>query len=151
MSPIANDRFCSEFSTKNKVSQIAVDHPKSPKHPFIAAIQPVTEISKEMREGGILPFDKKAAIGGFRDPLLSIAFAPRDRLPPELFIIERELNMLRGEAELMAKYLARFGTNKRVGTGLVWEQNGAKWEKILGEGHAVGATPASGAKAVRVA
>ncbi|CAL3966464.1 unnamed protein product [Diplocarpon coronariae] len=75
--------------------------------------------------------------------------------------------MLRGEAELMAKYLARFGTNKRVGTGLVWEQNGAKWEKILGEGHgelgsgvskwfliyhpAVGATPASGAKAVRVA
>ncbi len=66
---------------------------------------------------------------------LSVAFAPRDRLPPKLYIIGCELDLLCRDAELMAERLASIGTGQRVGTGSVWEKNGVKWEKILGEEH----------------
>ncbi|KAH6724366.1 prolyl oligopeptidase-like protein [Leptodontidium sp. MPI-SDFR-AT-0119] len=69
------------------------------------------------------------------DPQLSVAFAPRDRLPQKLCIIGCELDLLCGDSEAMAERLANIGTGQRVGTEHVWEQNGVRWEKVLGEEH----------------
>ncbi|KAK0125608.1 hypothetical protein ONS96_009442 [Cadophora gregata f. sp. sojae] len=69
------------------------------------------------------------------DPQLSVAFAPRDKLPPKVYIIGCELDMLCGDSEVMAQKLAKIGTGQRVGTENVWVQNGVKWEKVLGEEH----------------
>lgn len=66
---------------------------------------------------------------------LSVAFAPRDKLPQKLYIIGCELDLLCRDAELMAERLANIGTGQRVGTDSVWEKNGVKWENILGEEH----------------
>ncbi|KAG4417336.1 hypothetical protein IFR04_009551 [Cadophora malorum] len=84
------------------------------------------------------------------DPQLSVAFAPRDKLPRKVYIIGCELDLLCGDAEVMAQRLANIGTDQRVGTKDVWEQNGVKWEKVLGEEHGFDVTPASGAKKVRI-
>ncbi|CZS95614.1 related to triacylglycerol lipase [Rhynchosporium agropyri] len=84
------------------------------------------------------------------DPQLSVAFAPRDELPPKIYIIGCELDLLCGDSEVMARNLANIGHGQRVGTEHVWEQNGVKWEKILGEEHGFDATPATGAKQIRV-
>ena len=69
------------------------------------------------------------------DPQLSVAFAPRAKLPQRLYIIGCELDMLCRDSEVMAERLANMGTGQRVGTESAWEQNGVKWEKVLGEEH----------------
>jgi acetyl esterase/lipase len=70
-----------------------------------------------------------------RDPQLSITYAPREKLPPKLYIIGCELDLLCKDAEIMSEKFAALGDGKRVGTNEVWEQNGIKWEKVMGEEH----------------
>jgi acetyl esterase/lipase len=67
-----------------------------------------------------------------RDPLLSVTFIPRARLPPKIYLIGCERDMLCYEAEKMADKLAAKGTGKREGFDTCWELNGIKFEKILG-------------------
>lgn len=71
----------------------------------------------------------------FRDPQLSVALAPREKLPPKTYLIGCELDMLCRDAELMAEKFASNGNGQRVGTDIAWEENGVRWEKILGEEH----------------
>ncbi|TVY48480.1 Arylesterase [Lachnellula occidentalis] len=78
------------------------------------------------------------------DPLLSVAYAPRERLPPKLYIIGCAHDMLCRDAEIMAKRLAGV-----EGTADTWEMNGVKWEKILGEIHAFDVYPSFGAVKIR--
>ncbi|KAH7342568.1 prolyl oligopeptidase-like protein [Rhexocercosporidium sp. MPI-PUGE-AT-0058] len=85
-----------------------------------------------------------------QDPQLSVALAPRHQLPQKLYIIGCELDLLCGDSEVMAEKLANMGIGQRVGTEHVWEQNGVKWEKVLGEEHGFDVTPAIGAKQVRI-
>jgi acetyl esterase/lipase len=65
------------------------------------------------------------------DPLLSVTYALREKLPPKLYIIGCEHDLLCRDAEIMAKKLANIGET----TDTVWEKNGVKWEKIIGEIH----------------
>ncbi|KAL2075424.1 hypothetical protein VTL71DRAFT_367 [Oculimacula yallundae] len=85
------------------------------------------------------------------DPQLSVAFASREKLPPKLYILGCELDMLCGDAEVMATRFASIGDGPRVGTEHVWEQNGVKWVKVLGEEHGFDAMPAFGDKQIQVA
>lgn len=71
-----------------------------------------------------------------RDPLLSPVFAPKEKLPPKIFVIGCEYDMLCRNAEVMAKNFANArGEGERKGTDDKWEKNGIKWELILGEEH----------------
>lgn len=67
------------------------------------------------------------------DPLLSVTYAPREKLPPKIFIIGCEHDLLCRDAEIMAKKLA--GVGETESSGLVCENNGVKWEKVVGEIH----------------
>lgn len=69
-----------------------------------------------------------------RDPLLSVAYAPREKLPPKIYFFGCELDLLCRDAETMAERLAGGGSDK-LGTDVLWEKNGIKWEKVLGEEH----------------
>ncbi|KAE8444072.1 hypothetical protein EG329_000940 [Mollisiaceae sp. DMI_Dod_QoI] len=85
-----------------------------------------------------------------RDPQASVAFAPREKLPPKICLIGCELDMLCRDSEIMAERLASEGSGQRSGTSEVWEQNGVRWEKILGEEHGFDLIPAQGEEKVRV-
>jgi acetyl esterase/lipase len=69
------------------------------------------------------------------DPLMSVGFAPRDKLPEKLCLVGVEFDLLCRDAEVMAEKLAEVGSGERNGTDVAWEKNGVKWEKILGENH----------------
>lgn len=75
-----------------------------------------------------------------RDPLLSVGFAQRDKLPPKLCIVGCEFDLLCKEAEVFAEKMANVGSGKRTGSDVLWEQNGVRWEKILGEEHGMSLT-----------
>jgi acetyl esterase/lipase len=213
MKPIADDKFCSEFSNKNKVLVVSLDYLKSPEYKFPAPSEGLLDLVQAVLGDESLPFDpKKVALGGFsaggnlalsvsqypslkrklggvvayyppvnfsvpvevsmasrpstappdillananmfnwayikadqnlKEPLLSPAFAPREKLPPKLHIIGCEFDLLCRNSEIMAENLAKVGdeTEKR-GTDIKWEKNGVKWEKILGEEHCKFYTP----------
>lgn len=70
-----------------------------------------------------------------RDPLLSPSFAQRNNLPPKLCLIGCEFDLLCREAEIFAEKMAGVGSGERTGSDLLWEKNGVRWEKILGEEH----------------
>jgi hypothetical protein len=70
-----------------------------------------------------------------RDPLLSVGLAERHQFPPKLCIIGCEFDLLCREAELFAEKMAATGNGERTGSDTLWEQNGVRWEKILGEVH----------------
>lgn len=71
-----------------------------------------------------------------RDPLLSPVFAPKEKLPPKIFVIGCEFDMLCRNSEIMAENFANArGEGERKGTDIKWEKNGIKWELILGEEH----------------
>ena len=70
-----------------------------------------------------------------KNPLISVRYAPRGRLPPKIYIIGCELDLLCRDAEIMAENLASTGSGERIGSDVSWEKNGIKWEKILGEEH----------------
>ncbi|KAF8866926.1 prolyl oligopeptidase-like protein [Acephala macrosclerotiorum] len=83
------------------------------------------------------------------DPQASVAFAPREKLPPKLCIVGCELDMLCRDSEVMAERLASVGSDPRKGTDDVWEQNGVRWEKVLNEEHGFDLIPSRGEKKVR--
>jgi hypothetical protein len=92
------------------------------------------------------PLEHSAAIFDFgyapagqdlRDPQLSVRFAERDKLPPKLCIVGCEFDLLCREAELLAEKMASVGSGERTGSEIRWEQNGVRWEKILGEFHGI--------------
>lgn len=70
-----------------------------------------------------------------KDPLLSVRFAQRENLPLKLCIVGCEFDMLCREAEIFAEKMGSVGSGKRTGSNVLWEQNGVRWEKILGEEH----------------
>lgn len=71
-----------------------------------------------------------------RDERISVAFTPREKLPGKLFIVGTELDLMCWDAEMMAERLAKEGgSGNRTGTEVAWEQNGVRWEKILGHSH----------------
>ena len=211
-SPVADDAFCSEFSTKNKILVVSLDYLKAPSYRFPAPSEGLLDIVHAVLDDKSLPFDpKKVAIGGFsaggnlalsvtqypslqgkiaglvayyppvnfsipaeismaskpstappdillpnadmfnwayikpdqdlKDPLLSPAFASREKLPRRVFVIGCEFDLLCRNSEIMAGNLARGGSEgEGVSDGIEtddvkWERNGIKWEKILGEEH----------------
>jgi acetyl esterase/lipase len=71
-----------------------------------------------------------------RDPLLSPIYAKRESLPPRIFIIGAEYDVLCHEAEVMALRLAGHGPFPEVGSGDSWEREGIKWRKVLDVQHA---------------
>jgi acetyl esterase/lipase len=206
MSPIVDDRFCSNFSNNNNVLVVSLDYPKSPSHRFPVPVQALTDLVNAVLEDNTLPIDRtKVAIGGFSaggnlayavsqdktlqgkiggivsfyaavnfstktadkiatrpkdvgsvlpqdhltmfswgyvregqnltDPMLSPTYAPREWLPPKIYIIGCELDLLCRESEIMAEKMASGDVEQRTGSDLVWEKNGVKWEKVLGEDH----------------
>lgn len=71
-----------------------------------------------------------------KDPLLSPTFARKERLPPKIFILGCEYDMLCRNSEIMAEKFANArGQGERKGRDVEWEKNGIKWELILGEEH----------------
>jgi acetyl esterase/lipase len=70
-----------------------------------------------------------------RDPLLSPRYAERAKLPPKLYIVGCDFDMLCRDAEILAETMASVGEEKRTGIDDCWERNGVKWERCLGEDH----------------
>lgn len=68
------------------------------------------------------------------DPTLSPRFAERRNLPPKLCIIGCELDLLCESAERMTEQLAGRPSDED-NRELIWEQNGVRWEKVVGEDH----------------
>lgn len=88
--------------------------------------------------GNVLPLD---GVRGFSacyvnegqdltDPRLSPAFANRGDLPGKLWVLGCELDGLCGEAERWVQ-----GLVGGKGEGNVWEMEGVRWEKVMGEEH----------------
>ena len=66
LSPIADDKFCSNFANDNHFVVVSVDYPKAPLHPYPEPVQAVTDLVKAILDDQSLPIDKKkVAIGGF--------------------------------------------------------------------------------------
>jgi acetyl esterase/lipase len=70
-----------------------------------------------------------------RDPQLSPKYAERAKLPPKLYIVGCDFDLLCRDSEIIAEKFASVGNGKRTGTDDCWERNGVKWERILGEQH----------------
>jgi acetyl esterase/lipase len=70
-----------------------------------------------------------------KDPQLSPKYADRTKLPPKLYIVGCDFDLLCKGSEIMAKKFASVGHGKRTGTDDCWEQNGVKWERVIGEEH----------------
>jgi hypothetical protein len=70
-----------------------------------------------------------------RDPQVSPKYAERAKLPPKLYIVGCDFDLLCRDSEIMAEKFASVGNGKRTGTDDCWERNGVKWERILGEQH----------------
>ena len=81
-----------------------------------------------------------------RDPRLTVSLAKREDLPPKICIVGVELDLMCRDAEIMAERFASAGSGKRVGTDIKWEQNGVRWEKVLGQEHGFDQFPAFGTK-----
>jgi acetyl esterase/lipase len=70
-----------------------------------------------------------------RDPLLSPIYAKRESLPPRIFMIGAEYDVLCHEAEVMALRLTGRGPQPEIGNGDSWERDGIKWRKVLDVQH----------------
>jgi acetyl esterase/lipase len=70
------------------------------------------------------------------DPLLSPIYAKRESLPPKIFMIGAECDVLCHEAEVMALRLAGDGPTPEVGSADSWEREGITWRRILDVQHA---------------
>jgi acetyl esterase/lipase len=90
----------------------------------------------DMLENAVAMFDYSYVPVGqdLRDPRLSVTFATRESLPSKICIIGCEFDLLCKEAELFAEKVA-VGGGERTGSEIIWEQNGVRWEKVLGEEH----------------
>lgn len=87
-------------------------------------------------ENGVAMFDYGYTPVGqsLTDPQLSPLYAERDALPAKLCIFGCEYDLLCKEAELFAEKMAG-GASERKGSNDLWEKNGVRWEKVLGELH----------------
>jgi acetyl esterase/lipase len=83
-----------------------------------------------MFDWGYFPKDQD-----LRDPRISVTYAPREKLPAKICIVGCEYDLLCNEGEIMAQKWGAIGAGERKGNDLVWEQNGIRWEKVLGENH----------------
>lgn len=72
-----------------------------------------------------------------RDPRLSPWSVDRGNFPKGICVVGCENDALCAENEAMAERMGDAGTESggRIGDELSWEQNGVRWEKILGEDH----------------
>lgn len=71
-----------------------------------------------------------------KDPLPSPIYATREDLPPNIFFIGAECDVLCHEAEMMALRLAGDGPNPAGGSGQSWQRGGVKWRRVLDVQHA---------------
>ena len=77
-----------------------------------------------------------------RDPLLSPYFAPRDKLPPKMFFLGCEYDILCREALEMAEKVAEGESGEKRSTGdNSWEKGGIRWEMLEGCEHGFNQTP----------
>ena len=70
-----------------------------------------------------------------KDPLLSPFYASSESLPPKIYVFGCELDMLCRESEILAERLAKERSGEAVTPGDIWEKNGIKWERVIGEEH----------------
>lgn len=70
-----------------------------------------------------------------KDPQLSVRYAQRATLPPKLYIIGCDFDLLCNDAEIMAEECGSVGTEEKKGTDDCWERNGVKWERVMEEPH----------------
>ena len=70
-----------------------------------------------------------------KDPQLSPIYAPSASLPAKIYFFGCEYDLLCRESEIIAERLARERGDGRATSGNLWEKNGIKWEKVVGEGH----------------
>ncbi|RDL35948.1 Uncharacterized protein BP5553_06560 [Venustampulla echinocandica] len=76
-----------------------------------------------------------------RDPLLSPCYARREDLPPNVYLVGAEYDMLCYEAERMAEVLAAEAGGERrdmpsIPKGDGWQQGNVRWECARGRDHA---------------
>ncbi|KAH8599741.1 Alpha/Beta hydrolase protein [Bisporella sp. PMI_857] len=78
------------------------------------------------------------------DPLANIGpvfnwgypvYAPSSKLPPKIYIIGCEFDLLCRESEILAERLASERSGEVVTSGPNWEKGGITFEKIIGEKH----------------
>lgn len=69
------------------------------------------------------------------DPLLSPIYAKRENLPPKIFFIGAEYDVLCHEAEVMALRLAGDRPCPKVGSADFWDREGIKWRRVLDVQH----------------
>jgi acetyl esterase/lipase len=82
------------------------------------------------------------------DPLLSPIYAKRENLPPNVFMIGAEYDVLCHEAEVMALRLAGDRPNPELGSGDSWEREDIKWRKVLDVQHSFTHIPKKGQEEV---
>lgn len=70
-----------------------------------------------------------------RDPLLSPIYAPREKLPENIFLIGAEEDVLCKPAELMINELAGKEKGDRVGDENNWVKGGIAWRKVMDRQH----------------
>jgi acetyl esterase/lipase len=70
-----------------------------------------------------------------KDPQLSPVYAPSSKLPPKIYIIGCEFDLLCRESEILAERLASERSGEVVTSGPNWEKGGITFEKIIGEKH----------------
>ena len=70
-----------------------------------------------------------------KDPLLSPLYATSESLPPKIYLFGCEFDLLCRESELLAERLAKERSGEAITPGNLWEKNGIKWERVIGEEH----------------
>ena len=83
------------------------------------------------------------------DPHLSPIYAKRENLPPKIFMIGAEYDVLCHEAEVMALRLAGDSPNPEVDSGDSWQREGIKWRRVLDVQHGFTHKPKMGPEEVR--
>ncbi|MCJ1375250.1 hypothetical protein MMC20_006484 [Loxospora ochrophaea] len=84
-----------------------------------------------------------------RDPLLSPTFAKKEDLPPKIFLLGCELDILCKEGEDLAESLAKDENGSMEplhGGGVGWQKGGVRWEKVMGCEHGFDHVQLSGEK-----
>ncbi|TVY85058.1 putative alpha/beta hydrolase [Lachnellula suecica] len=85
-----------------------------------------------------------------KDPLLSVAYASREKLPPKIYLIGCGHDLLCRDAEILAKRLANVGDSDASATASdIWEKNSVRWMNVTGEIHGFDVYPSFGDVKIR--
>lgn len=127
-------------STKGKIKGIVALYPPVKFDSGVEerkATRPSYAPRNDALEGMVKMFDTSYIPEGqdLTDPKLSVYYANRADLPPKMYFVGCDLDMLCRDAELLALKLAKTGGGARSGSDDVWEQNGIKWERFMGQPH----------------